>query len=1120
MQCPKCAYHNNPSNKYCGNCGSKLALLCPTCSSANPSDHKFCGKCGTALHGIASADDPETTKSEVKPAQRDTRGSDSEVRHLTIMFCDLVDSTALSSSLDAEEFRLLVRDYQTTSENVISRFDGHIAQYLGDGLLVYFGYPVAHEDDAMRAVHSGLGILEEMEKLNTRLLSEMNIKLEVRIGVHSGMVVVGDVGVGKRSERLALGEATNIAARIEGIAERGTLAISRSTVQLVTGFFDIKELGAHTLKGITEPMDLYQVTGVSTAKSRLDIAETKGLTPLVGRQQEMNLLLTRWDEARTSQSRVVLLNGGAGVGKSRLIRELKATASREDNVSIIQCFCSPYHDNSAFYPVIDMMDRVIFNIEPGTSQKRELSHIEAYMRQNEMSLEQTVPLFAALFSIPCNDVYEPLPLSAERKKQKTVEALMSTLLNSALKQPTLLIIEDLHWIDASTMELINLILKQSPTHRIMTVLTYRPEFIPQWGIQPHFTSMVLSHLPPSESRMVVRQIAESKALPEEIVTQIIEKTDGIPLFVEELTKSVLESGQLRELEHAYELSIPVPALSIPETLHDALVARLDRLGEDKEIAQLGSAIGRKFSYELFDALELGDKGNMEVRLAHLVSSGLLDQHGIPPTATYQFRHALVQDAAYQSLLRTKRFEYHGRIAVVLEDRFGDTLETRPEMIAHHYTEAGMTEDAIKYWYKAGVRASLRWENLETIAHLNKGLELISSLPESLKRDEEELKFRVAVGPSLVVIRGYGSFEVRDVFSKALTLCEKLGRKNEMGITLWGLSVNSLVHGENQRAMESAYELLEIGKELDNSNFLTGGHFHLGGSFFSFADFEAAVAHFEEGYAFYSKDQHEDQVRLFGVDLGMFCPLWGSHSLWHLGHHARTIEYKDQVFAVVDELEHPFSWAITYSYTAVLFQFRNEPVVAQGHAQAAKAICIEHNFEYYLGWAMMIDGWAKASLGNPEEGISEIHEGMEILQRTGGARALPYYHAMLAEAYWMNGQNQVGLQTLAKALELAEKINESWWTAEIHRLKGAMLLSKTSDNHVEAEASFLTALNISRKQKSISLELRAATSLSQLWQEQGKIEKAKELLSDSIAKHTEGFDTPDYKDAQELLKNFE
>jgi predicted ATPase len=1009
-----------------------------------------------------------------------------------------------------------MREYQAACEKIINQFDGYIAQYLGDGLLIYFGYPVAHEDDALRAVYSGLGILREMEQLNRRLQVEKNIRLDVRLGVHSGIVVVGEVGIGKRSERLALGDTTNIAARIESAAQIGTLVISQSTYLLVRGYFEIKGLGAHSLKGISEPMELYQVLGVSTAKSRLDIEEIKGLTPLVGRQQEMNLLLTRWEESRKYQTRVVLLNGIAGVGKSRLVRELTASASRDSDARIVQCFCSPYHENSAFYPIIEMLDRMEFHIHPGDNQEQKLGKIESFVRQLEMPLAQTVPLFATLLSIPIDNFYEPLPMTPEKIKQKTVEALMMTFLSSAQKTPVMLIIEDLHWIDASTLELISLILKQSPSHRILIVLTFRPEFNPPWGIQPHITSIGLSHLPPSESREVVRQIAERKLLPEEVVAQIVRKTDGIPLFVEELTKSVLESGQLDQSDSTKNLSVPAASLAIPETLHDALVARLDRLGKDKEIAQLGAVIGREFSFELYHALSAKDENLLAESLSHLVSSGILDQYGVPPTATYQFRHALMQDAAYQSLLKGRKSEYHKRIAHVLIDHFGDRLETRPEMIAHHYTEAGMIEEAIEYWYEAGIRAKSRWENLETIAHLNRGLQLISSLPESSNRDEKELAFRIALGPSLIVTKGYGSTEVSDVFTNARALCLRLGEKTELGQILWFLSVNYLVHGDYESALESAEESLKLGEEQKNDNYLIGAHFHLGFVFFGLADFEASHHHFNEAIKIYSWDLHEDQINLYGVDFGIFCPLGGNHALWHLGGHDRAIRREDEVLATVEKMEHPFSWAIFYDYAGVSHQFRREPEIVKDYAQAAKAICLEHNFDYYLGWAMVIGGWAIAALGKCEEGISEIHEGLVVIQGTGGKRSFPYYHALLAEVYWMQGQNEVGLQTLAQALNLVNQLNESWWEAEIHRLKGEILLSISSDNRQEAETSFKTALDISRKQKSISLELRAATSLSRLWFDQGNTGEAKTLLSGSIALHKEGFDTHDYIDAQELL----
>ena len=1116
MQCPKCAYRNDPENHYCGNCGSKLVRICPGCKNNNPPDHIFCGKCGTALGNNADTSSNIPTAIHNTTSAGSKSNSDSEVRHLTLMFCDLVDSTALSASVDAEEFRLLIGEYQSASEKVISKFDGYIAQYLGDGLLVYFGYPVAHEDDAMRAVHSGLGILREMEELNIRLQKEKNLRLDVRIGVHSGMVVVGDVGSGKRLERLALGDTTNIAARIEGVAEKGTMAISAATLQLVSGFFDTKELGARTLKGIAEPIEVYQVTGLTSAKSRLDIAEIRGLRPMVGRQQEMKLLMTRWEEARNAQSRVVLVNGAAGVGKSRLIRELTTTVAQREDVRIVQCYCSPYHQNSAFYPVIETLNKEIFGLTSGSAQTRDLRQIESYLKQFDIALDQTVPLFAALYSIPIEGQYEALAIPAERKKQKTIEALMSTILHSARKQPIMLIIEDLHWMDASTMELINLILKQSPTHRMLIVLTFRPEFIPAWGIQAHITSMFLSHLPPADSRAVVRQIAESKALPEEIVSLIIAKTDGIPLFVEELTKSVLESGQLRELENAYELSIPAPALSIPETLHDALVARLDRLGDDKEIAQLGSAIGRKFSYELYHALVAEDKGELEKGLAHLVSSGLLDQHGVPPTATYQFRHALVQDAAYQSLLKSKRYKYHERIALVLEDKFSDRLETRPEMIAHHYTEAGLTDDAIKYWYKAGVEASQRWEHLETIAHLKKGLGLIASLPESVRRDEEELAFRVALGPSLIVIKGYGSNAVRDNFSKALVLSKKLDRQTEMGQILWGVAVNYLVHGDYQNAMLRGNQLLEIGIEQNNNNYILVARVLIGGTLFCLADFESSQNHLEQGGSLYSNQQHEEQINLFGTNLGVFSFLWETHALWHLGRSDTSLLKRDEGFVVAENVEHPFSWVIAYDYSCMLHQFRREPLLAKEYALGAIAICREHNFDYYLGWATIITGWADAALGNCDEGISNIHQGLEILQATGGKRSLPYYTSLLAETYSMNGQYELGLQTLKKALSIAIEITEPWWTAEIYRLQGEILLNISPNNLKKAETSFITALKIAREQKSIALQLRVATSLSQLWYDQNKIKKAKDLLTECIALQTEGFDTPDYQNSTTIL----
>ena len=515
---------------------------------------------------------------------------EAERRQLTVLFCDLVDSTALASQLDPEDLHEMVRLYQEICAAVIQRFEGHIAQYLGDGLLVYFGYPQAHEDDAQRAVRAGLGIVEALERLNARLDQERSVRLAVRLGIHTGLVVVGAIGTGGRSEQLALGETPNLAARLQGLAAPDTVVISVTTQRLVQGLFVCRDLGSQTLKGIPAPVPVYHVLGESASQSRLEVAGPTGLTPLVGREPEVALLQERWAQARDGHGQVVLLSGEGGIGKSRLVQMLKVQVADEPHVRW-ECRCSPYYRHSALYPVIDLFQRILRFQEDEAPDAR-LRKLEDTLAPYNVPLSEVVPLFASLLSVPLGDHYAPLTLSPERQKQQTLEAVLALLLALAAQRPVLFIVEDLHWIDPSTLELLSLVIDQGPTARLLTVLAFRPEFHPPWTSRAHMTQLTLARLPRSQAEVMVTRVAGGKALPAEVHQQVVARTDGVPLFVEELTRMVLESGLLQEREDHYELSGPLPPLAIPTTLHDSLMARLDRLAAVKEVAQLGATLGR------------------------------------------------------------------------------------------------------------------------------------------------------------------------------------------------------------------------------------------------------------------------------------------------------------------------------------------------------------------------------------------------------------------------------------------------------------------------------------------------------------------------------------------------
>jgi len=844
---------------------------------------------------------------------------DAERRQLTVLFCDLVDSTGLASQLDPEDLRVVVRAYQDTCAKVIARFDGHIAQYLGDGLLVYFGYPLAHEDDAQRAVRAGLGMIEALGQLNTRLAQEglrpaptqsrqRGVHLAARLGIHTGLVVVGEVGGGTRQEQLALGETPNVAARLQGLAAPNTLVISATTLQLLGGFFACQPLGTQLLKGFAQPLAVYRVLYESMARSRLEAVGTTGLTPLVGREQEIGLLRERWAQVKEGVGQVVLLSGEAGIGKSRLVQVLTEHVAAEPQAWLTPCQCSPYHQHTALYPMIELLERVALRFEREESPPQKLSKLEGFLVQYGLPLAEGVPLFAALLSLPLPADYAPLTMSPEQQKQQTLHALLTILLRIAAQQPVLFVMEDLHWVDPSTLELLSLLVDQGPTARILALWTFRPDFSPAWTGRAHLTQITLPRLTRRQAVEMTDRVVHGKALPTEVVEQVVAKTDGVPLFVEELTKMVLESGLLQEREARYELTGPLPPLAIPTTLHDSLMARLDRLAAVKAMAQLGATLGREFSYELLQAVAPWDEVTLRRGLQQLVAAELLYQQGMPPRATYLFKHALIQDAAYQSLLKSTRQQYHQHIAQVLEAQFPDTVEVQPELLAYHYTEAGLSAQAVLYWQKAGQRAVERSAHLEAVAHLMKGLEVLATLPDTPKRSRQELGLQIILGPALMASKGIAAPEVGRAYARARELCRQVEDAPQVFSVLRGLWNFYLVRAEHQTAQELAEQLLTLAQRHQTPAFLLEAHMTLGISSFWQGAIATARAHLEQASTLYDPQPHRAHAFLYGLDPGMASRCYASWALWALGYPEQAHQRIDEGLSLAQELPHRFSLA--------------------------------------------------------------------------------------------------------------------------------------------------------------------------------------------------------------------
>jgi TOMM system kinase/cyclase fusion protein len=1102
MECPRCHAKNPSGMKFCGQCASPLGGGCPSCGAPNPPGNKFCGQCAAPLDvaGVTIASNHET--------------SDAERRQLTVLFCDLVDSTVLASRLDPEELRDVVRAYQEACGKVIARFDGHIAQYLGDGLLVYFGYPLAHEDDAERAVRAGLGILDAIGQLSERLSRERSVQVRVRLGIHTGLVVVGHVGEGARQEQLALGETPNVAARLQAIAPPNALVISAGTLQLLRGFFACERLTMPPLKGLAQPIEVYRVLYESTARSRFDALTGAEPTPLVGREREVTLLRERWEQVKDGSGHVILLSGEAGIGKSRLVRVLMEHVATDQQAWLTPCRCSPYYQNSVMYPIVDLLERVVLRFEREDSAQQKLAKLEGLLVQYGLPLAEGVPLFATLLSLSLGTAYAALNVPAEQQKTKTLQAFLTMLLKIAAQQPLLFVMEDLHWADPSTLEFLSLLIDQGPTARILTLATFRPDFNPPWTGRSHVTHLTLHRLPHRQVAEMTGRLTRSKALPPAVLEQIVAKTDGVPLFVEELTKMVLESDLLQERDDRFELRGPLPALAIPATLHDSLMARLDRLATVKSVAQLAATLGRQFSYELLHAVSPLDEATLRRGLQQLVNGEFLYQRGVPPEATYLFKHALIQDAAYESLLRSTRQRHHQRVAQVLEARFPEICETQPEFLAHHYTEADLAEEAVVYWRRAGERAIQRSANLEAISHFTSALEALKSLPDSVEGVQHELLAQTGLGHALSATRGYAAQDVERAFARAHALCQRAGETVQAPV-LFGLWFFYHVRAAFNQALELAEQLLTLARREQDRYLEVHAHWALGGDLFHLGELQRAQAHLDEGSALYGVLSDRSNPDRFPQDPGVTCRGY-VRPLWLLGYPDQAIQRGREAIALARSLSHPFSLAFALNWTATVHQFRGEAAAAQEHSEALIGLAEEQGFAVWVAFGGVLRGWALVEQGRREEGVRALRAGMEAWRATGAEVDRPYFLALLAEVSATGGEVDEGLGMLAEALEIAHRYGDVYWEPEIHRLKGQLLLQRSAAAVAEAEACYRQALHVARHQQARSLELRAAMSLGRLWTARGEREQAQSLLAEIYAKFTEGFETPDLVNASALL----
>jgi class 3 adenylate cyclase/predicted ATPase len=1052
-----------------------------------------------------------------KPPSSEPHPQDTaERRQVTVMFSDLVGSTALSARMDLEDLREIISAYQKCIAETVQRFGGFVAKYMGDGVLVYFGYPQAHEDDAERAVRAGLGIVAAITALRSI------VPLQTRIGIATGLVVVGDlIGSGEAQERGIVGETPNLAARLQGIAEPNMVVIAAGTRRLLGNLFELEDLGPKDLKGIAGLVRAFAALRPAAVEGRFEAMHASDLTDLVGREEELELLMRRWSRVKNGQGHLVLLSGEAGIGKSRLTAALLERLASEPHTRL-RYFCSPQHTDSALYPIIGQMERAAGLGYDDKPQAR-LDKLDAMLAQTSTSAQDSA-LFAEMLSLANDGRYPSLELNPPQRRQRTLEALTTQLAGLASQQPVLMIFEDVHWIDPTSVEALNRTVDQIKNLRALLVITFRPEFNPPWVGHSHVSSLTLNRLGEREATAIVARLVGNQELPADVMAEIVERTDGIPLFVEEMTKAVLEAeseGEARRTAGA----VPSPALiAVPASLHASLMARLDRLGPAREVAQIGAAIGREFSHALLGAVVRKPEAELNSALDRLVAAGLLFRQDMPPHATYLFKHALVQDAAYGTLLREPRRALHACIAETLESQFAEIAENQPELLARHCTEAGLIEKAAGLWGKAGQRSLARSALVEAIVQFTRALDQIAALPATPVLRREQIRLQVALVVPLIHVKGFAAPETKAAVERSRLLIERAEALKEppedpllLFSVLFGIWIANLAAFNGDVLLELAGQFLGLAEKQTATIPLMIGHRLTGASLLFTGDIRHARAHLDRAIALYDPAEHRPLTMRFGADVRNAALCHRSWALWMLGYPEAALA--DGELALKDARE--FGQAATL--IQALFLASYSPIFC-GKFAAAKAQCdegvalaSEKGAVFWKTAGMVIQGWLSAQTGKASDAIETITFANAGYRSTGATLHNPLSFSYLAQAYAELGKFDEAWRSMGEALTALESTKERLFEAEVNRIAGEIALKSAEPDAAKAQAYFERTLAVARQQQAKSWELRAAMSMARLWRDQGKPQQARELLAPVYGWFTEGFDTLDLKEAKALLE---
>ena len=1059
-----------------------------------------------AIAELENAAGPEPARTATGSQQ----ASEGERRHLTVMFCELVRSTAVAARLDPEDLRHLIGVYHGRIAEVIGHYNGTVARYTSDGALIYFGFPRAHEDDAELAVRAALALID-----NIASIRDVAETLQIRIGIATGTMVVAELLIEKTlAEQEVVGETPNLASRLQAMAEPGTVLICASTRRLTGGTFYYRDLDPVLLKGWERPFRIYQVLGTSGIESRIEAMHAAKLPPLFGREEEIELLLRRWRQATLEGGRVVTLTGEPGIGKSHIALALNERLSSESHITL-RYSCSEHHTHSALFPFISQLERVS-GFERGDSSQERRSKLDALLAQSTHHNPEDLAVLADLLSLQVEDHYRLRDITPQKRKEKIFTALLAQLDRLAVQQPIFLVFEDVHWIDPTSLELLARAVEQVPRLRVLMLITARPEFTPSWPSYAHTTTISLTRLGRRDGTALVLRVTGGRTLPKEVMKHILAHTDGVPLFIEELTKMVIEGGLLREGGGQYVLDGPLPSFAIPTTLQASLMARLDRLSTVRDVAQIGAVAGREFHYELVNAVAGLPKDSLDEALDKLVRSELVFCRGEIPNAVYTFKHALVRDAAYAGLLKSRRAHLHAAMAKGLEQKFPEVVQAQPEIIAYHCTQARDYDRAIHYWYEAGKQSAARSAHNEAIGHLKQGLKLIANIDGPMQRNRLELLLQILLGNSLRAINGWSIDSVKHAYTRAFHLCKESGLDEHVFSAVFGLWTWNFVRASLGEAQALAEHLLKYAENVVDPVYDVLAHQAFGFTLFAQGRFTAARAELERCMSSCEDCKVAAYLEFSGQDPRVHVRSYDGMAHWVLGYPDQALRLCDEARRYADASQHPFSEAIARTIGLRVHQLRGDSAVVASEADAAIAFCEQHEFAHYLAMALILRGWASADQGEFEKGIAEIQEGLEKKRHTGAILLESYSLGLMADSCIKNKRYGQAFDALRQVQSRLDEENcEQFYAAEIYRLLGETYLRSGQDLN-QSEHYLCKSLEIARAQKAKSFELRTCLSLCDLYELRSEADKCRSRLNEIYRFFVEGFGTPDLVRAKARL----